>query len=182
MNAVLNKIDIKPWTTDPELKAVLSAITKDGKEARFVGGCVRNHLLKKPVHDIDIATQELPERVVELLNHAGIKALPTGIKHGTIMAVAQHKTFEITTLRSDIKTDGRHAIVEFTEDWEKDASRRDFTVNALSVDLEGKLFDYFNGRQDLESKILRFVGHAPDRIKEDQLRILRILGSLEHWV
>ena len=179
MNAVLNKIDIKPWTTDPELKAVLSAITKDGKEARFVGGCVRNYLLKQPVHDIDIATQELPERVVELLNHAGIKALPTGIKHGTIMAVARHKTFEITTLRSDIRTDGRHAIVEFTEDWEKDASRRDFTVNALSVNLEGKLFDYFNGRQDLKSKILRFIGHAPERIKEDQLRILRYFRIIE---
>ena len=181
MTAAPNKIDIKPWMTDTKLKGVLSAITKNGKEVRFIGGCVRNHLLKQPVHDIDIATQELPARVIQLLNQEGIKAVPTGIEHGTVMAVVQCKTFEITTLRRDIRTDGRHAIVEFTEDWEQDAARRDFTVNALSVDLEGNLFDYFNGTQDLESQILRFVGHAPDRIKEDQLRILRyfrIIGTL----
>ena len=166
-------MDIKPWMKNPEIKAVLSAITKNGKEARFVGGCVRNHLLRQPIHDLDIATQELPQKIISLLNDAGIKAIPTGLKHGTIMAVINHKNFEITTLRRDIQTDGRHAVVQFTEDWEQDAARRDFTVNAISVDLEGTIFDYFNGRQDLDAKIIRFVGHAPDRINEDYLRILR---------
>ena len=166
-------MDIKSWIKNPEIKAVLSAITKNGKEARFIGGCVRNHLLRKPVHDLDIATQELPQKIISLLNDAGIKAIPTGLKHGTIIAVINHKNFEITTLRRDIQTDGRHAVVQFTEDWEQDAARRDFTINAISVDLEGTIFDYFNGRQDLDTKIIRFVGHAPDRINEDYLRILR---------
>ena len=158
---------------NPKLKAVLSAITKNGKEARFIGGCVRDRLLEKKVHDIDIATQELPHNTLSLLKSADIKAVPTGLKHGTITAVINDENFEITTLRQDIKTDGRHSVVRFTKNWKQDATRRDFTMNAISIDLEGKIFDYFNGRQDLDSKIIRFVGHAPDRINEDHLRILR---------
>jgi poly(A) polymerase len=173
MTPELNKINIKPWTTDTEINAVLSAITKGGKEARFVGGCVRDFILGEPVDDIDIATQEPPKRVIELLTDSGIKAIPIGINHGTITAIVKNKKFEITTLRRDIETDGRHAVVEYTDDWKKDAARRDFTINAISIDLEGNIFDYFTGRQDLASKVIRFVGDAPDRIKEDYLRILR---------
>ena len=173
MLALTNKLDIKPWIKNLKIKAVLSAITKNGKEARFIGGCVRDRLLKKKVHDIDIATQELPQNIISLLKGAGIKAVPTGLKHGTIMAVINNETFEITTLRRDVQTDGRHAEVQFTENWKHDAARRDFTVNAISIDLEGKIFDYFNGRHDLDKKIIRFVGQAPSRISEDHLRILR---------
>jgi poly(A) polymerase len=173
MLAHTNRLDIKPWIKNPNIKAVLSAITKNGKEARFIGGCVRDRLLKKKINDIDIATQELPQNIISLLKDAGIKAVPTGLKHGTIMAVINNKTFEITTLRRDVQTDGRHAEVQFTENWKHDAARRDFTLNAISIDLEGKIFDYFNGRYDLDKKIIRFVGHAPNRINEDHLRILR---------
>ena len=173
MSTYTNKINIKPWIENTEINAVLSAITRDGKEARFIGGCVRNHILGKPVNDIDIATQEPPNRIVTLLNGAGIKAIPIGIQHGTITAIINNKKFEITTLRRDMETNGRQAVVEYTKDWEQDAARRDFTINAISVDLDGNIFDYFTGQQDLSAKVIRFIGDAPSRIKEDYLRILR---------
>jgi poly(A) polymerase len=159
--------------TAPEVSAVLEAISRDGKEARFVGGCVRDAILKRPVADIDIATQETPDRVMALLDAAGIKGLPTGLKHGTVSAVIGEKRFEITTLRSDIRTDGRHAVVAFTEDWRKDAARRDFSFNALSATPDGMVYDYFNGMQDLADRIIRFVGPGKQRIAEDYLRVLR---------
>ncbi len=176
------KFDIKPWLEKPEIHQILSAITKNGKDARFIGGCVRDHILGIPNYDIDIATQELPQNVISFLNSAGIKTIPTGIKHGTITAIANDETYEITTLRQDIKTDGRHAKVNFTEDWQQDAARRDFTFNAMSVDMDGNTFDYFNGLQHINAKEIHFVGHAADRIKEDYLRILRyfrIMATLD---
>ena len=167
-----NKIDITAWTDNSEIRSVLSAITGDGKEARFIGGCVRDHILGERVSDLDIATLEPPNRIIELLNNAGIKAITTGIKYGTVTAITSNK-IEITTLRRDIKTDGRYAVVEYTQDWEQDAARRDFTINALSVDLNGNIFDYFTGQQDLMSKVIKFIGLAQNRINEDYLRILR---------
>ena len=152
---------------------IMAALMARGKEARFVGGCVRDALARKPVHDIDIATQELPENTIKLLEAEGIKAVPTGLGHGTITAVCDDVVFEVTTLRSDVETDGRRAIVAFTEDWLVDAERRDFTFNAMSADIEGKLYDPFGGLEDLKAGRVRFVGKAEERIREDYLRILR---------
>ncbi len=167
------QLTIEPWMISPEVSAVFAALMRDGKEARFIGGCVRNALMHLPIHDIDIATQEPPDRVVALLEGAGIRAVPTGIEHGTITAVVNGKTFEITTLRRDISTDGRRATVAYTEDWREDAGRRDFTFNTLSADADGTIYDYFNGMQDLAHRLIRFVGRAAERVSEDRLRILR---------
>lgn len=172
-NGVAGQLTIEPWMTSPEVGAVFAAITKDGKEARFIGGCVRNALMHLPIVDIDIATQEPPERVVALLQAAGIQAVPTGIEHGTVTAVLNGKTFEITTLRRDVSSDGRRATVAFTDDWREDAARRDFTFNSLSATLNGEVYDYFNGMQDLAQRLIRFVGRVNERIAEDRLRILR---------
>ena len=167
------QIAVQPWMETEAVKSVLAAITKDGKEARFIGGCVRNALMKEPVVDVDIASQEKPEQVMRLLEESGIRAIPTGISHGTVTAVVGDQSYEITTLRKDIKTDGRHAVVEFTEDWKTDAARRDFTFNTLSTTPDGMIHDYFNGIQDLANRIIRFVGRVDERIAEDRLRILR---------
>lgn len=167
------QITVAPWMTVPEVIAVFDAITRDGKEARFVGGCVRDAILKRPVEDVDIATQEPPDRVMALLEAAGIKAIPTGLGHGTVTAVIGAHRIEITTLRRDVETDGRHAVVTFTEDWREDAARRDFSFNAMSADREGMVYDYFNGLEDLANRIIRFVGPARERIDEDVLRVLR---------
>jgi poly(A) polymerase len=167
------QLTIEPWMASPEVSEVFAAITKDGKEARFIGGCVRNALMHLPIVDIDIATQEPPERVVALLKASDIQAVPTGIEHGTVTAVVNGKTFEITTLRRDVSTDGRRATVAFTEDWREDAARRDFTFNTLSAAPDGAIYDYFNGMQDLAHRLIRFVGRVDERIAEDRLRILR---------
>jgi poly(A) polymerase len=159
--------------TAPETRAVIEALSAEGAHPRFVGGCVRDALLGRPVTDIDIATPDPPERVIELLERAGLKAIPTGIKHGTITGIAGERHFEITTLRRDVKTYGRHADVAFTDDWEEDASRRDLTINALSCAPDGALYDPFGGRGDLEAGRIRFVGDAEKRIEEDHLRLLR---------
>jgi poly(A) polymerase/tRNA nucleotidyltransferase (CCA-adding enzyme) len=142
-------------------------------EARVVGGAVRDNLASLPVADIDLASPLSPEAVIDRLNAQGIKTIPTGIAHGTICAIASGRPFEITTLRRDIATDGRHATVAFTDDWQTDAARRDFTMNAMSMNRDGVLFDYFNGANDLTAGIVRFVGDAGTRIVEDYLRILR---------
>lgn len=147
-----------------------------GGDARFVGGCVRDLVLGEfGQGDVDIATPLHPNTVTRRLTRAGWKTIPVGIAHGTVMAVAPESrgTFEITTLREDIETDGRHAKVRFTEDWRQDAARRDFTYNAMSVDRKGLLYDYFGGLEDLEAGHTRFVGNATERIAEDRLRILR---------
>lgn len=159
------------WMTAPETLAVLAAL---GGEARFVGGAIRNALLRLPVSDIDIATPLLPEEVTKRLLAAGLNAVPTGIEHGTVTAISNGKPYEITTLRRDVSTDGRHATVAFTRDWKEDASRRDFTMNALYASADGELFDYFDGVGDLEAGRVRFVGDPITRIGEDYLRILRL--------
>ncbi len=167
------KIAPQPWMAAPATVAVMTALAAGGKPARFVGGCVRDALARQPVGDVDIATPEPPERVMELLAEAGIKTVPTGLKHGTVTAVVQRRPFEITTLRVDVETDGRHAKVAFTDDWTADAARRDFTINAMSCSADGDVFDPFGGIADLAEGRVRFVGEPRRRIEEDVLRILR---------
>jgi poly(A) polymerase len=160
-----------------ELARVLGA-----GEARFVGGAVRDTLLGLDVSDIDVATRHPPERVIDLLQAARIKAVPTGIAHGTITAVTEGGPVEVTTLRRDVATDGRHATVAFTDDWREDAARRDFTINALSADpLTGEVFDYFGGLDDLAARRVRFIGEPLQRIAEDHLRILRFFRFLARF-
>ena len=139
----------------------------------MVGGSVRDGLTGRDVADVDLATPEVPEAVITALETAGLKAVPTGIKHGTVTAVSDHRAFEVTTLRRDVTTDGRHAEVAWTDDWEVDAARRDFTINAMSMTRDGAVFDYFGGRADLAAGRVRFVGEPAARIAEDYLRILR---------
>ncbi len=159
---------------DHETSLIIDAIEKFGSEARLVGGCVRDSILQCDIHDIDLATNLLPNQAIEALKLRNIKTIPTGLKHGTITAVLNQRSFEITTLRYDTQCDGRHAKVEFTNNWQADASRRDFTFNALYADKYGHIYDYFGGTQDLKARRLNFIGNAEDRIKEDYLRILRV--------
>jgi poly(A) polymerase len=166
----------QPWMTHPATRAVIAALEAAGGEgcARFVGGCVRNALLRQPVSDIDIATPLTPDAVSKALTAAGLKAIPTGIDHGTITGVAQGKPFEITTLRRDVETDGRRAVVAFTTDWAEDAQRRDFRLNALYADPAGQVYDPTGGGlADVHAGRIVFVGDAETRIREDGLRILR---------
>lgn len=174
-------IDPQVWMTRPETRAVMAALAAGGRPARFVGGCVRDALLGRPVSDVDIATEEPPERVVELLESAGLKALPTGIEHGTITAIAGRIPHEVTTLRHDIVSDGRHATVAFTDDWAADAARRDFTFNALYADDDGTLYDPVGGVVDARAGRVRFVGDARTRITEDVLRLLRYFRFYAHY-
>jgi poly(A) polymerase len=155
--------------TDPVLGRVWDAVP----DARVVGGAVRDALAGRVVADIDLATPWAPDRVMAALRRAGLKAVPTGLAHGTVTAVADGRGFEITTLRRDVETDGRHAVVAFTEEWQLDASRRDFTINAMSMARDGSVFDYFDGTADLRAGRVRFVGEPAARIAEDYLRILR---------
>ena len=163
----------QPWMREGPAALVMKALTAEGDAARFVGGCVRDALVGRPIRDIDIATPLSPQRVTELLKKAGLKAVPTGIEHGTITAVAEGKGVEVTTLRLDVETDGRRAKVAFTDDWQADAARRDLTINALSADADGKVHDYFGGLEDLAAGRVRFVGDPTQRITEDYLRLLR---------
>lgn len=162
-----------PWLTAPETQRVIEAVAAGGGEVRVVGGAIRNTLLAHPVTDVDLATTVLPEEVVVRAANAGLTAIPTGIDHGTVTIVAGHKPFEVTTLRRDVSTDGRRATVAFTGDWESDARRRDFTINALYCDAAGRLFDYTGGLDDLANHRVRFIGAPQERISEDYLRILR---------
>ncbi|WP_185983528.1 CCA tRNA nucleotidyltransferase [Aureimonas mangrovi] len=161
------------WLADPRLRSILKALGTDGEEARVVGGAVRNHLLGRPITDVDIATTAEPQAVIARAQAAGFKAVPTGIAHGTVTVVADERPFEVTTLRRDHETDGRHAKVIFGRDWKADAERRDFTVNALYCDAEGEILDLVGGLADIETRTLRFIGDAAARIEEDYLRILR---------
>jgi poly(A) polymerase len=157
------------FVQDPALLAVLRALP----EARLVGGCVRDTLAGRAVADVDLATPRLPEQVIAALQAAGLRAVPTGIEHGTITAVSGGRGFEVTTLRRDVATDGRRAVVAFTDDWRADAARRDFTINAMSMTPDGAVFDYFGGLVDLAVGRIRFVGDPATRIAEDYLRVLR---------
>lgn len=160
------------WRERSGLARVTAALGRDSM--RVVGGAVRDTLLGLTVNDVDIATQHVPHQVVELLEAAGIKAIPTGIEHGTITAVADGEVYEITTLRRDVETDGRRATIAFASEWSDDAARRDFTINALYADAQsGEIFDYFGGLQDLADRRVVFIGDATTRIAEDNLRILR---------
>jgi poly(A) polymerase len=176
-----HRLDPQPWMTAPDTVAVLKALTAGGQEARFVGGCVRDALLGRAITDIDIATPEPPEQVMKLLSAAGLAVVPTGLKHGTITAVLHKRPYEITTLRRDVETFGRHARVEYTDSWEADASRRDFTMNALFCSPDGTLYDAFDGIKDLRAKRVRFVGEAEARIREDVLRLLRYFRFYAHY-
>lgn len=162
-----------PWLHWPQTQVLIGAFAAAQAELRFVGGGVRDSLLGKPAEDIDAATPMVPQEVMALLQKANIKAIPTGLVHGTVTAVIDGRSFEITTLRRDVSTDGRHAVVAYTDDWQEDAARRDFTINALYLSPGGELFDYFGGREDLQAGRVRFIGKAAQRIAEDYLRILR---------
>lgn len=157
----------------PGFKTISGMLAAAGEEARLVGGCVRDALIGRAPKDFDIATTAEPELVMELSAASGFKVLPTGLKHGTVTVVQGGVPYEVTTLRADVETDGRHAKVAYVRDWQQDAARRDFTINAMSVSPDGQLHDYFGGVDDLMSGLVRFVGDPARRIQEDYLRILR---------
>ena len=166
-----------------EAHTIFSHLNKSGEESkvRFVGGCVRKALSGEKIDDIDLATSLTPVEVKKKLNIDNIKIIDTGISHGTLTVIINKIKFEITTLRKDITTDGRHANVEFTLDWESDAARRDFTINAIYADIEGRIFDPFNGLEDLKNGKIKFIGSAEERIQEDYLRILRYFRFYVHY-
>ena len=170
-------LNIKKLTKNTPANKIFDAINSyDSKsEIRYVGGCIRKIINKETVDDIDLSTNLEPKYICEALKKKDISYYETGIKHGTITAVIDQYKFEITTLRKDISTDGRHAKVEYSKDWKEDASRRDFTINAIYADREGNLFDPYDGKKDLENGFVNFIGDANKRIKEDYLRILRYL-------
>lgn len=170
---VPDRIDPPDWMTAAPTRTALQALAAGGATVRFVGGCVRDAILGLRPADVDMATTELPETVIKRLEKAKLKAVPTGIAHGTVTAVVPPATFQVTTLRQDVATDGRHATVSFGTDWAEDAARRDFTINALYADADGVLHDYTGGRADLAAGIVRFIGHAEARVAEDYLRVLR---------
>ncbi|WP_062012654.1 CCA tRNA nucleotidyltransferase [Aureimonas sp. AU4] len=162
------------WLREPALQGLLHALLAGGEEARVVGGAVRNTLMRRPITDIDIATTTPREETVRRIEGAGLRAVPTGIEHGTVTAVtAEGRAFEVTTLREDVETDGRHAVVRFGRSWRHDAERRDFTINALYCDASGEVLDLVGGTADIASGTLRFIGDAAQRIAEDRLRVLR---------
>jgi len=159
--------------TDPRLHRLGAAFEARGKRTRVVGGAVRNMLAGLPPKDLDLASDALPEEAIEIAETAGFRVAPTGLKHGTVTIVVDGEPFEVTTLRQDVETDGRHAIVEFVPSFRADAARRDFTINAMSASFDGEVYDYFGGVLDLEARRVRFVGRPEARIREDYLRILR---------
>lgn len=161
------------WISVPATQRVCAALVDGGAQALFVGGCVRNALLRAPVSDIDIATDAQPEQVLDLAERAGLKAIPTGIDHGTVTVVCDGIPHEVTTFRRDLETDGRRAVVAFSDKVEEDAARRDFTMNALYARPDGTVLDPLGGLPDLEARRVRFIGRAADRIREDYLRSLR---------
>ena len=169
------------WLHDEGLQKLLHCLSENGEEARVVGGAVRNQLLGYPVNDIDIATTCVPDEIIKRASENGFKAVPTGYEHGTITVVVKDHSYEVTALRADIEPDGRRAKVIFGRDWKTDAKRRDFTINAIYADANGKIYDDVNGLADIETETLRFIGTAEERIREDYLRILRFF-RLYAWV
>ncbi len=171
--ADVTRIAPQPWMREPATRALLAALRKAGFAARLVGGCVRDALLGREIADIDLATPARPEEIIAALDAAAIKVVPTGLEHGTVTAVVPPRHYEITTLRRDVETYGRHARVAFDADWAEDAARRDFTINAIYLDPDGTLHDPVGGLADLTAHRVRFVGDAATRIAEDVLRVLR---------
>jgi poly(A) polymerase len=168
------RLDAAKWRKRKGMRRLLNALGADEGLTRYVGGAVRDELLGLPVSDVDLATRLRPDDVVQRLERAAIKVIPTGIDHGTVTAVSDGQVVEITSLRRDVSTDGRRATIAFTDDWKEDAARRDFTINALSANPEtGEIFDYFGGVDDLQHRHIRFIGDPLQRIAEDHLRILR---------
>ncbi len=167
------KIDQAPWLGEGALAQLLAVLDTQGEEARVVGGAVRNALLGLPAQEIDVATTAVPQEVVHRVQTAGFKPVPTGIEHGTVTVVVDKTPFEVTTLRRDVETYGRHAKVAFGRDWRADAERRDFTINAFSATRDGTVYDYVGGLADLKARRVRFIGDPKQRIEEDYLRILR---------
>ncbi|HEY3641353.1 MAG TPA: CCA tRNA nucleotidyltransferase [Xanthobacteraceae bacterium] len=172
MTAAPPRLDAS-WLRDGALARLLALLDSDGEEARVVGGAVRNTLLAEPLGDVDIATTATPDEVIARVTAAGFKAVPTGVEHGTVTVVVEGHPHEVTTLREDVETDGRRAKVAFGRDWRRDAERRDFTMNALSVARDGTIYDYVGGLGDLQARRVRFIGEPATRIAEDYLRILR---------
>lgn len=178
----MNTINPKPaWLEWQETKTLMKAFARQGDQIRFVGGCVRDAVLKLSAQDVDLATGLKPEAVMGQLKAAGISAIPTGIKHGTVTAVINRRHFEITTLRRDVATDGRHAQVAFTNSWQEDAARRDFTMNALYLSFDGELVDFYSGVEDARAGRVLFIGDADARVQEDYLRILRFFRFFAHY-
>ena len=175
--------NIKDLTKNTPANKIFDAINSfsSDSEIRYVGGCVRKIINKEKFDDIDLATNLDPQKVCEALKENKINYYETGIEHGTITAIIDEYKFEITSLREDISTDGRHAKVQFSKDWKEDASRRDFTINSIYSDREGNLFDPFDGRKDLENGLVKFIGNSDIRIKEDYLRILRYLRFFTNY-
>lgn len=171
----------QPWMDSPASKRLFAAIEAAGGELRFVGGCVRDALLERVVYDIDAACTLPPEQVMQALEQVDIRAIPTGIAHGTVTAICDGQRYEITTLRRDVDCDGRHAEVAYTDDWQEDAARRDFTMNALYATPDVTLYDYFGGEADATAGHVRFIGDAAQRIREDGLRILRFFRFYAHY-
>lgn len=166
------------WLSEKGLQQLFAATKKAGGEARVVGGAVRDWLMDIDGGDVDVASTLTPGRTMELASEQGWKAIPTGIGHGTVTLVLSERIVEVTTLRRDVETDGRHAVVAFTDDWKEDVARRDFTMNALTMDADGKLTDFFDGQNDLAANRVRFIGDAATRIAEDGLRMLRYFRFL----
>ncbi|MGL3604908.1 CCA tRNA nucleotidyltransferase [Rhizobium sp. G187] len=169
------------WFQSPGLQKILTLLNKDGAETRVVGGAVRNSLMDLAVGDIDLATTLLPEEVMGRAAARGIKAVPTGIAHGTVTLVVDGQPFEVTTLRRDVETDGRHAQVAFGADWQEDADRRDLTINALYARADGEVVDLVGGLADIENRTIRFIGDAEQRIAEDYLRVLRFFRFFAYY-
>ncbi|MBB3945602.1 poly(A) polymerase [Rhizobium skierniewicense] len=177
----MSSIAGQEWFSKPNLQRILALLNADGGETRIVGGAVRNALMQMPVGDIDMATTLSPQDVTERAKDAGIKAVPTGVEHGTVTLVLDGEGFEVTTLRRDVETDGRHAQVAFGTDWTEDAERRDLTINALYADASGKVIDLIGGLPDIEKRNVRFIGDADRRITEDYLRILRFFRFFAYY-
>ncbi len=175
---MLNTLKNREVFSRESLKQLFNALNN---KARLVGGCVRDTILGNNVSDIDIATPFSPEQVIEKLRSSNIKVVPTGLEFGTVTAIFNDHVYEITTLRKDTSCDGRHAIVEYTDSYEEDAARRDFTINAMSCDIDGNIFDYYGGIKDLKNRIVRFVGDGNLRCKEDYLRILRFFRFFAYY-
>ncbi len=169
----MTSVAAENWFSTPALRRVFDLLNADGGEVRVVGGAVRNSLMGLAASDIDMATTLLPDEVMARAERAGIKAIATGIDHGTVTLVVDGKPFEITTLRRDVETDGRHAEVAFGTDWKVDAERRDLTINALYANAKGEVIDLVDGLPDIESRTVRFIGEAEKRVAEDYLRVLR---------